>query len=128
MGDFEFAVTDPDFNDTHKFQIVGGLTSGDNQFFDVVGNKLVILNEIDLGNAAERDYIVNVEAVDSGGLSCTIDVTVRVMDFNKPHKIINLPRIVELNALASRTNDIVSLKPGIYHRSKLDMLHNIFVC
>ena len=53
-----------------------------------------------------------VEALDAGGLSCTMSVSVVVMDVNVPHSITNLPRVVELSAPTTGMNTLVGIIRG----------------
>ena len=107
IGSWTLNATDPDAGDTVKYQVAGAYTSNNNRYFDVVGDQLVLLNEIDLGLATDTDYTVNVEAVDQGGLKCDITITVHVVDVNQPHEITNLPRVVDLNSQTYVTGDTV---------------------
>ena len=62
---------------------------------------------MDLGLAAVRIFRFEVEAVDTGGLWCTMDVEVTVEDRNMPHSILNLPKVVQFSALTSQADEVV---------------------
>ena len=67
---------DPDEGDNHTFAITGGATD----LFEIAGNQLVVKSGAKLDYEARNLYGVNVAVTDSGGLSHTQTVILRLTD------------------------------------------------
>jgi PKD repeat protein/photosystem II stability/assembly factor-like uncharacterized protein len=89
------SVSDLNSMDTHTLEFVPGF--GDNSYFEIQGNLLVVAKDIDL--SAQKDFMIKVRVTDNTGFSSEFEKTINAN--SDEYEILNVPVdfIDELSAI-----------------------------
>lgn len=112
-------ATDQDFGDVVTFNIDPSAVS---QYFTIDGHYVITEEPVDLGTLPDQQYHLVVQAVDKGGLFCTVDVYIEVTQVNDPHKIENLPNVIFVDARTAKNGDLVSVPDELSPRFQKDFV------
>ncbi|KAL5014827.1 hypothetical protein ScPMuIL_009097 [Solemya velum] len=96
VSDPHLLVLDDDLADTVSFRIIGG-DQADKFSIDQSSGLLYYADDFDVGMAGlPTPIILNIEAVDRGGLSAFTEVKLSIENINQPPVFLNLPNGVQI--------------------------------
>ena len=101
-------ATDPDSSsgDFVTWSIESGVNS---DYFSVSGTAMYVARLTDVGTAASTTYTLVVKAVDTGGLYCSVTVTIVVINVNEKHTIVGAPASFTLDAQTTGAGTTVNI-------------------
>lgn len=100
-----FSSTDPDAGETFTYQLVAGVGSGQNSFFQIVGNALQTATPLNF--EARSSYSIRVRTTDHGGKWAEQTFTITATNVNESPSIAAIP-----NAALSEGNTFYYMAKG----------------